>query len=73
MPCFVKQLGAVPVLLRERFNAGVSVPMPQQRDQHSIRWVVFSPDDPKGGDPNQWPRRLRVRERPPFNPEENHA
>lgn len=71
--CFVKQLGARPGVPRTMFNQGYSIPMRDDRELSGLEFVVFAPKDAKGGDPNYWPRKLRVRERPAFNPEENHA
>lgn len=61
VPCFVKQIGALPVIdkadIYEAANAGVRIPRGQ-------KVAAFNLKDRKGGDPNEWPEDLRVREFP---------
>lgn len=56
--CFVKQLGAQPV---GEWGAR-RLPIFDERRHH---WVL---GDPKGGDPEEWPEDLRVREFPSVSP-----
>lgn len=60
VPCFVKQVGAVPVrdgLLRQ--NAAHEGP------GHHRETVQIQLTHPKGGDPAEWPEDVRVRQIPP--------
>lgn len=67
VPCFVKQLGSVPV---EVILCGLSpgsikldtYDMPGGEPDDDIRWIALR--DKKGGDPEEWPADLRVREFP---------
>lgn len=65
VPCFVKQIGALPVIdkadIYEAANAGVRIPRGQ-------KVAAFNLKDRKGGDPNEWPEDLRVREWPNTEP-----
>lgn len=58
VPGFVKQLGARP----EQFRAPTGAP----DDAGDV--VPLSLRDPKGGDPDEWPEDLRVREVPEGSP-----
>lgn len=55
VPCFVKQVGARPYIVRQAPNCTA-----QDADER----VDFTPRDRKGGDPVEWPADLRVREFP---------
>lgn len=71
VPCFVKQLGALPsVQMVERvggneftgmFNKFTGAWPPEARDEDA--WVIRIKDK-KGGNPDEWPSDLRVREFP---------
>jgi protein gp37 len=62
VPCFVKQLGAKPVKWFWQGECGEhpdGTPMPTESGLMS-----YPLEDPKGGDPDQWPEDLRVQEFP---------
>lgn len=63
VPCFVKQLGANVItrndMIEDVFNNG-HAGWPDPEIQHHIHGFR----DPKGGDMNEWPKDLRVREFP---------
>jgi protein gp37 len=56
VPCFVKQLGRVPVYNGSAVSEFVS------REMRKLGWRDIK--HPKGGDPEEWPEDLRVREWP---------
>jgi protein gp37 len=65
VPCFVKQLGARPML-------SAAAPCVEQSAESIARHGEYDPDpieydlrDRKGKDPSEWPEDLRVREWPP--------
>lgn len=78
VPCFVKQLGAIPLDRNDRGFEGDSGPMgwpmdtqiidDQQPGQFQGKIVRIKPRRPKGGDPDEWPEDLRVRQFPEVTP-----
>lgn len=61
VPVFMKQAGSRPIYDCPPGEEGE----PQERDDGSARfWTVGFIKDKKGGDPSEWPARLRVREIP---------
>ena len=62
VPAFVKQLGAHPCYRLEDEEARGNI-MPSFHHSHG-QLLCKKLDDPKGGDPTQWPEELRVREMP---------
>jgi len=74
VPCFVKQLGAIPLDRNDRGFEGDSGPMgwpmdtqvidDQQPGQFQGKIVRIKPRHPKAGDTDEWPEDLRVRQMP---------
>lgn len=64
VPCFVKQLGARPIL------GDLSHPHGWPTSHMPVNWETgrIQLRHPKGGDPAEWPEDLRVREYPKTNP-----
>jgi protein gp37 len=66
VPCFVKQLGAVPVFddydASREWPDGVYFESPEDNEPDGPNVAVMK--DAKGGDPREWPEDLRVREFP---------
>jgi protein gp37 len=67
VPCFVKQLGSVPVWN----GCGLVANNPKCLTSQSMddsRLIQLHPSDRKGGDPSEWPEDLRIREFPRSRP-----
>lgn len=62
VPCFVKQLGAKPYFLDR--NSPMGSPDPGDNETTVYPVVELKIKDPKGGDPQEWPEDLRVRQLP---------
>lgn len=65
--CFVKQLGAVPVVNAEPTGNFRTHPSTGRR-QYEMRVTRLNLRDPKGGDMSEWPEDLQVREEPALTP-----
>lgn len=67
VPCFVKQIGSIPVWDRcgiVAFNPTLGLcNLPPVETPEGYRWRIKT-EDRKGGDPSEWPEDLRVREFP---------
>jgi protein gp37 len=63
---FVKQLGAVPVMVERDWRALPAAPLLSAANARRVPWgmVPLKFSDPKGGDPAEWPEPLRIREFP---------
>ena len=69
VPVFVKQLGARPIETRASFAARCAIPIECEHGYDvcpkcDAGVMVLKLGDRKGGDPNEWPEDLRVREFP---------
>lgn len=66
IPCFVKQLGSVPMVDESWWREQSGTPLLSERKSQLCPdgFSALALDDDKGGDPNQWPNDLRVREFP---------
>lgn len=62
VPCFVKQLGAMPIVLETEERRGESRIIGHPKAPAGYQAVCVR--DWKGGDPAEWPEELRVREFP---------
>lgn len=72
VPCFVKQLGSVCVdsRLSDPMSKGAGWP-PRMMTVPGIQWIDrprLALKHPKGGDPDEWPEDLRVRQFPEVKP-----
>jgi protein gp37 len=64
IPVFVKQLGALPgFTLEDEERRGNAMPSYHHFDKKSGLYIKAM-DDPKGGNPKEWPTELRVRQFP---------
>ncbi len=66
VPCFVKQLGSVPVMGEAEWRALPRTPILSHRADRNAPpgTVALFLNDRKGGDPRDWPEDLRVRQFP---------
>ena len=66
VPCFVKQLGAVPMESEEVWRSRAVARLLNARNHNRVPegTVPLSLNDRKGGDPAEWPAYLRVRQMP---------
>jgi len=66
--CFVKQLGSQPVASQSYGPQHIHYPTPHGRYRVSVKELTVEQPlvlrDPKGGDPEEWPEDLRVRDLP---------
>lgn len=62
--CFVKQLGAWPHYRGSGLKPGPNYQPPRGRDPREPVEIPLMLSHPKGGDPDEWPEDLRVREFP---------
>jgi protein gp37 len=66
VPCFVKQLGAVPAMIESTWRSLKSTPVLSAANQQRVPpgLVPLALGHPKGGDPAEWPEDLRVQHLP---------
>jgi len=66
VPCFVKQLGCVPMMLESDWRDLLQTPLlsASNRDKVPSGYVSLKLKDIKGGDITEWPADLRVRQFP---------